>query len=66
MKMAEIRKLSTSDLTRESTKLRDEITQLKRRVKTGELQNIRAIRHKRKDLARMLTVLSDQFSKEAK
>lgn len=64
MKIAEIRKLSTNDLTTESTKLREEIAELKRRLHTGEIQNVRVIRHKRKDLARMLTVLSEQLAKE--
>jgi ribosomal protein L29 len=66
MKIAEIRKLSTSDLTVESTKLREEIADLKRRLHMGELDNVRVIRGKRKDLARMLTVLSEQLVKEAK
>ncbi|HVX24171.1 MAG TPA: 50S ribosomal protein L29 [Candidatus Saccharimonadales bacterium] len=66
MKIADIRKLSTSELTTESTKLREEITDMKRRVHLGEVQNVRAIRHKRKDLARMLTVLSEALVKEAK
>lgn len=64
MKVVEIRKLSTSDLTTESTKLREEIAELKRRLHMGELQNVRVIREKRKDLARMLTVLSEQLTKE--
>jgi ribosomal protein L29 len=64
MKIAEIRKLPTKDLTVESTKLRDEIAELKQRVRTGEVQNVRAIRTKRKDLARMLTVLGEQLAKE--
>lgn len=64
MKVADIRKLSTADLTTESTKLRDEIAQLKRRLYSGELDNVRLIRNKRKDLARMLTVLGEQLSKE--
>jgi ribosomal protein L29 len=64
MKIVEIRKLSTSDLTTESTKLREEIAELRRRLHTGELQNVRVIRHKRKDLARILTVLSEQLAKE--
>lgn len=66
MKIAEIRKLSTGELTTESTKLREEIAELKRRLHMGEVQNVRVIRNKRKDLARMLTVLSDQLVKEAK
>lgn len=64
MKIAEIRKLSTSELTTESTKLSEEITELKRRLHMGEVQNVRVIRNKRKDLARMLTVLGEQLTKE--
>ena len=64
MKIAEIRKLSTSDLAKESTKVREEITELKRRLHLGEVQNVRVIRTKRKDLARLLTVLSEQLVKE--
>lgn len=66
MKVAEIRKLSTAELTTESTKLREEIAELKRRLHMGEIQNVRVIRGKRKDLARMLTVLSEALVKEAK
>jgi large subunit ribosomal protein L29 len=65
MKIADIRKLSTTELTVESTKLREEITDLKRRLYLGEIQNNRAIRTKRKDLARMLTVLGEALVKEA-
>lgn len=66
MKIIDIRKLSTSELTKESTKLREEIAEMKRRLSSGEVQNVRIIRHKRKDLARMLTVLSEQLVKETK
>jgi ribosomal protein L29 len=65
MKIAEIRKLSTAELATESTKLRDEITQLRRSFYNGETQNVRMIRTKRKDLARVLTVLSEQLTKES-
>lgn len=64
MKVAEIRKLSTTDLAKESTKLREEITELKRRLLMGEIQNTRIIRVKRKDLARLLTVLGEALTKE--
>jgi large subunit ribosomal protein L29 len=64
MKVVEIRKLSTSELATETTKLREEITELRRRLHMGEVQNVRLIRAKRKDLARMLTVLSEQLTKE--
>ena len=66
MKVVDIRKLSTAQLTTESTKLREEIVELKRRLSLGEVQNVRVIRGKRKDLARMLTVLSEQLAKETK
>ena len=64
MKIAEIRKMSTAELTTESTKLREEIAELRRRLHLGEIQNSRLIRSKRKDLARMLTVLSEALTKE--
>lgn len=64
MKIADIRKLSTAELTKESSKLRDEIVELKQQKALGESANVRLVRHKRKDLARMLTVLSEQLAKE--
>ena len=64
MKMTDIRKFSTVELTTETTKMRDEIVDLRRRVHLGEQTNVRLIRNKRKDLARMLTVLSEQLAKE--
>ncbi|HUC89855.1 MAG TPA: 50S ribosomal protein L29 [Patescibacteria group bacterium] len=66
MKIIDIRKLPTEQLTADVNKLREEITELKRRNSLGEVQNTRVIRGKRKDLARMLTVLSEQLAKETK
>ncbi len=66
MKVIDIRKLSTTELTTETTKVREEIAELKRRVHLGEVQNVRIIRAKRKDLARMLTVLGEALMQEAK
>lgn len=65
MKIVDIRKLSTAELTVETTKLREEIAELKRRTHLGEVQNVRTVRGKRKDLARMLTVLGEQLAKES-
>ena len=64
MKIVEIRKLSTTELTKQSSALRDEIAETRRRVHMGEVQNVRILRAKRKDLARMLTVLGEQLQKE--
>jgi ribosomal protein L29 len=64
MKISDIRKIPTTQLTVDSTKLREEIAELKRRVHMGEVDNTKLIRLKRKDLARMLTALSEQLAKE--
>ncbi len=64
LKMEDIKKMSTADLARKSTEMRDEIAEMRRRVHMGEMQNTRTLRQKRRDLARMLTVLSEQLSKE--
>jgi ribosomal protein L29 len=64
MKISEIRKQSTDDLAKQSTNLREEIVELRKRVALGEVQNVRVIRNKRKDLSRVLTVLSEQLLKE--
>jgi ribosomal protein L29 len=64
--MVEIRKLSTAELATQSTQLREEITELKRRLHMGEVTNVKVVREKRKQLARMMTVLTEELSKEAK
>ena len=64
MKIAEVRKLSTIELTAQTSQLRDEIAELRRRTLGGDVTNVRMLRAKRKDLARMLTVLSEQLAKE--
>ena len=64
MKIADIRKLSTDQLAKDTTALREEILELRRRLYSGEATNVRILRTKRKDLARMLTVLSEQLSRE--
>lgn len=64
MKIADIRKLDTNEIAKESTKLREEITQLRYKLYAGELMNVRVIRGKRKDLARLMTVMSEQLAKE--
>ena len=66
MKVTDIRKLSTEDLSNQSITLREEIAELRRRVRLGEIQNVRLVRAKRKDLARMLTVLGEQLREETK
>ncbi len=62
--MEEIREMTTEKLATETTKLREEIAEMRRRVHMGEVQNTRIIRIKRREMARMLTVLGEQLSKE--
>lgn len=64
LKMEDIRKLSTPELIERSTSLREDIVEMKRRIHMGEVQNTRNIRVKRRELARVLTVLSEELSKE--
>ena len=64
MKITDIRKQSTAELATSATALREEIAELKRRMHVGEIQNVKIVRMKRKDLARILTVLSEQLVKE--
>lgn len=66
MKTAEIRKMTTAELITTVTQLREDITGLRRSMHMGEATNVRAIRGKRKDLARMLTIMSEQLAKEIK
>jgi ribosomal protein L29 len=64
MKTAEIRKMKTADIMQSVATTREEIAELRRRIHMGETQNIRVLRAKRKDLARMLTIMSEQLAKE--
>jgi ribosomal protein L29 len=65
VKIVEVRKLTTEELTKQSTALQTEIVELRRRLYSGEVQNVRVLRHKRKDLARVYTVLGEKLQKES-
>ena len=65
MKITDVRKLTTSELTKQSASLQDEIIELRRRLYSGEVQNVRVLRNKRKDLARVYTVLGEKLQKES-
>lgn len=64
MKTTEIRKMKTAEIAVSVTTLREEIAELRRRIHLGETQNVRVLRAKRKDLARMLTIMSENLAKE--
>jgi ribosomal protein L29 len=64
MKATDIRKMKTSDIATSITSTREEIAELRRRIHLGETQNVRVLRSKRKDLARLLTIMSENLAKE--
>ena len=64
MNVAAIRKIETKQLAKDAMKLREEIAELRRKIHMGETQNVRSLRTKRKDLARMLTVMGEQLTRE--
>jgi ribosomal protein L29 len=63
-KMDDIRNMTPQELVKASAELRIEIIEMKRRIHMGEVSNPRAIRIKRRELARMLTILGQHLSKE--
>jgi large subunit ribosomal protein L29 len=65
MKITEVRKMSTEELTKHTSALQTEIVELRRRLYSGEVQNVRVLRSKRKDLARVYTVLGEKLQKES-
>jgi large subunit ribosomal protein L29 len=64
MKVADIRKMTTEELTKQVPAMQQEIVEMRRRLYSGEAQNVRALRTKRKDLARVYTVLGEKLQKE--
>ena len=64
MKIADVRKMTTEELTKQAPVLQQEIVEMRRRLYSGEAQNVRALRTKRKDLARVYTVLGEKLQKE--
>lgn len=64
MKAIDIRKMETLEIIKQVTFIREEISELRRRVHMGETQNVRMLRTKRRDLARCLSVMSEQLAKE--
>lgn len=57
--------MTTEELTKQTSALQQEIIEMRRRLYSGEAQNVRALRSKRKDLARVYTVLSEKLQKES-
>jgi ribosomal protein L29 len=60
----EIKQLSRDDLVKKVSELRVEIATLKRSMFNGEVQNVRAVGAKKRELARVLTALQQQAGEE--
>jgi large subunit ribosomal protein L29 len=58
MKASELRELSAEELVAREQDMRKELFNLRFQQATGEIENPRRIRHLRKDIARVLTVLT--------
>lgn len=65
MKIAELRDKSADELLKKEQDLRKELFNLRFQKATGEIENPMRIRTLRKDIARVLTVLTEKQHKEA-
>jgi large subunit ribosomal protein L29 len=65
MKTAELRDKSADELLKKEQDLRKELFNLRFQKATGEIENPMRIRTLRKDIARVLTVLTEKQHKDA-
>ncbi len=66
MKASELRTKTIEELRRQEMDLRKELFNLNFRKVTGEIENPMRIRHVRKDIARVLTVINEKMKAEKK
>jgi large subunit ribosomal protein L29 len=59
-KPSELRTLTVDELKQEEKNLRKELFNLRFQKTTGEIENPLRIRHVRKDIARILTIISEK------
>jgi len=60
MKTAELRKKSKDELGKNLQELRDNLGKLLFKVAANKLKNVKEIRNKKKDIARILTIIKEQ------
>jgi large subunit ribosomal protein L29 len=63
MKVSELRELAVEELQRKEQDLRKELFNLRFQQATGEIENPMRIRTIRKDIARVLTVVTEKTTK---
>ncbi len=66
MKAVDLRGKTIEELDKEADRLREEIFKLRMRKGFEQIDNPRAIRNLRKDLARVLTVKNEKLKEEKK
>ena len=66
MKIEKIRSLSPEELTKEETRLRKELFNLRFQNVTGQLENPQQMKELKKDIARVKTVIRENELKAAK
>ncbi|MBQ3033453.1 MAG: 50S ribosomal protein L29 [Deferribacterales bacterium] len=62
MKPAEIRELSTEELIKKESELREDVFRLRFKLSTGELEDTSKIKQAKKDIARIKTILGQRES----
>ncbi|EHR37099.1 50S ribosomal protein L29 [Facklamia languida] len=60
MKINEIRELSTAEMIEKEKEFKKELFNLRFQLATGQLENTARLRHVRKSIARIKTVLREQ------
>jgi large subunit ribosomal protein L29 len=65
-KASELRTMTVDELRQTETDLRKELHNLRFQQVTGEIENPLRIRHIRKDIARVLTVINEKLKVEKK
>ncbi len=65
MKPSELRALTVEELKQKEQDTRKELFNLKFRLATGEVENPKRINALRKDIAKILTITSEKFPRQA-
>ncbi len=60
MKIEEMKKMSTEDLSSKVYSLKEELYNLRRKKAVGQLENVSHVKEVRKDIARIYTVLKER------
>ena len=65
-RVTELRSLTVDELKEEEAMLRKELFNLRFQKSTGEIENPKRIRHVKKDIARVLTIITEKIKEKVK